>query len=64
MGVALTGDTTTLEDFSVLARLRQHEEHFGDDAMPPHVAAFENVDIEIGAAENDYADRPVRLHGR
>lgn len=37
---------------------------FGEDAMPPHVAAFENVDIEIGAAENDYADRPVRLHGR
>ena len=27
--------------------------------MPPHVAALENVDIEIGAAENDYADRPV-----
>ena len=26
MGVALTGDTTTLEDFSVLARLRQQEE--------------------------------------
>ena len=26
MGVALTGDTTTLEDFSVLARLRQHDE--------------------------------------
>jgi acetyl-CoA synthetase len=25
-GSALTGDTTTLEDFSVLARLRQHEE--------------------------------------
>ena len=32
--------------------------------MPPHVAAFENVDIEIGAAENHYADRPVRHHGR
>jgi acetyl-CoA synthetase len=26
MGIALTGDTTTLEDFSVLSRLRQHEE--------------------------------------
>jgi acetyl-CoA synthetase len=26
MGIALTGDTTTLEDFSVLARLRQQDE--------------------------------------
>ena len=26
MGVAVTGDTTTLEDFTVLARLRQREE--------------------------------------
>jgi acetyl-CoA synthetase len=26
MRIALTGDTTTLEDFSVLARLRQHDE--------------------------------------
>lgn len=26
MGIALTGDATTLEDFSALARLCQHEE--------------------------------------